>query len=173
MNFIPRELRPKKKKNWSLICGLLLIVILLLGLFSYTISYFVKERFYLAELTERVNALKARVTKIEQMKDEISEIEQIISEIEKIKINEISKLEILKELTQIIPEEMWLTRFSYSEKKGVKEINLSGYANAASEIIPILEESPLFENVKFKSSIVKDRSTGKEKFNVTAKVSKQ
>jgi len=67
---------------------------------------------------------------------------------------------------------MWLTRFSYSEKKGKRQIDLSGFANAASEIIPILEESEFFEDVKFKSSIVKDKSTGKEKFNLKATVSK-
>jgi general secretion pathway protein L len=171
VNFIPKELRPKKKKNWSLIFGSALIVLLLLGLFSYAISFFAKERFYLAELTERVNVLKGRVEKIEQMKDEIGAIEQTINAIEKVKEDEISKLELLKELTQIIPEEMWLTRFSYSEKKGVRSVDISGFADAASELIPILEESPLLENVKFKSSIVKDRSTDKEKFNVTATVS--
>ena len=91
--------------------------------------------------------------------------------VEKIKVGDISKLKILKELTQIIPEEMWLTRFSYSEKKGERKVDLSGYAEAASEIIPILEESELFEDVKFKSSIVKDKKSDKEKFNVTATVS--
>ena len=171
VNFIPHELRPKKKKNWSLICGVTLIAVLLLGLFSYTISFFAKERFYLAELTERVNALKGRVTTIEQMKDDIAAMEQTIKAVEKVKVDEISKLELLKELTQIIPEEMWLTRFSYTEKRGEREIALSGFATAASELIPILEESDLFEDVKFKSSIVKDRSTDKEKFNVTATVS--
>jgi len=173
VNFIPRELRPKKKKNWSLICGVSLIVLLLLGLSSYTISFFVKERFYLAELTGRVNALKGRVNKIEQMKEEIAEIEKTISSVEKIKVDETSKLDLLKELTEIIPEEMWLTRFSYSENKGEREIDLSGFANAASEIIPLLEESKFFEDVKFKSSIVKDKRTEKEKFNLKATVSKE
>ena len=171
VNFIPRELRPKKKKNWSLIFGTALIAILLLGLFSFAISYFAKERFYLAELTERVNALKGRVNKIEQMKDEADAIEQTINSVETIKVDEISKLDLLKELTEIIPEEMWLTRFSYTKKKGEGSIDLSGFSNAASELIPILEESTFFEDVKFKSSIVKDRTTDKEKFNVTATVS--
>jgi general secretion pathway protein L len=173
VNFIPRELRPKKKKNWSLICGVSLIVLLLLGLSSYTISFFVKERFYFAELTGRVNALKGRVNEIEQMKEDIAEIEKTINSVEKIKVDETSKLELLKELTEIIPEEMWLTRFSYSEKKEERKIDLSGFANAASEIIPILEESKFFEDVKFKSSIVKDKRTDKEKFNVKATVSKE
>jgi len=171
INFIPRELRPKKKKNWNLICGVTVMVLLLLGVSSYTITFFVKERFYLSELSERVNALEGRVRGIERMQEEMAEIEVRMESLEKIKVDDISKLEILKELTQIIPEVMWSTRFSYNERKGKKEIELSGYADAASEIIPILEESELFEDVKFKSSIVKDKRSNKEKFNVTASVS--
>ena len=171
VNFIPRELRPKRKKNWSLICGVAVMVLFLLGISSFAISFFIKERIYLAELSERVDALKGRVSEIERMQGEIAGIENKMGSVEKIKVGDISKLKILKELTQIIPEEMWLTRFSYSEKKGERKVDLSGYAEAASEIIPILEESELFEDVKFKSSIVKDRKSDKEKFNVTATVS--
>jgi len=173
VNFIPGELRPKKKKNWSLICGVTVMVLFLLGISSSTISFFVKERIYLTELGERVNGLKGKVREIELMQDEIAKIEGKMESLEKIKLDDISKLEILKELTQIIPEEMWSTRFSYSEKKEKKEVELSGYADTASEIIPILEESKLFEDVKFKSSIVKDKRTNKEKFNVMATVSKE
>lgn len=171
VNFIPRELRPKKKKNWNLICGVTVMVLLLLGISSYTISFFVKERMYLSGLSGRVDALKERVKVIEQMQEEIAVIEGEMESLEKIKADDISKLEILKELTQIIPEEMWLTRFSYDERKEGKKIELSGYADVASEIIPILEESKLFEDVKFKSSIVKDKRSNKEKLNLTAVVS--
>jgi Tfp pilus assembly protein PilN len=171
VNFIPRELRPKKKKNWKLICGVSAMVLLLLGMSSCTISFFVKERMYLSGLSGRVDALKERVKVIEQMQEEIAVIESKMESLEKVKADDISKLDILKELTEIIPDEMWLTRFSYVERKGKKEIELSGYADTASEIIPILEESKLFENVKFKSSIVKDVKSNKERLNVTAVVS--
>jgi len=171
MNLIPRELRPKKKKNWNLILGVTLAVLLLLGIGSFTLAFFVKERMYFSGLTERVKALKGRVEEVEQMQKEIAAIESKIDSLEKIKADDTSKLQLLKELTQIIPEEMWLTQFSYQERKGKKEIDLSGYATAASELIPILEESKLFEDVKFKSSIVKDKESNKEKFNVTASVS--
>ena len=173
VNFIPQELRPRKKKNWSLIVGVMLIGLVFLGISSYAISFFVKERFYLAELTERVNALKGRVGEVEKMKEEMAAIEKKMESVEKIRGGERSKLELLRELTEIIPGDMWLTRFSYTDQKGKREIDLSGFANAASEIIPILEKSKYFEDVKFKSSIVKDRSTEKEKFNVTATVTRE
>ncbi len=173
VNFIPQELRPKKKKNWSLIAGVMLIGLVFLGISSYAISFFVKERFYLAELNERIGALKGRVAEVEQMKEEIGAIEQKIEVVEKIKAGERSKLELLRELTETIPADMWLTRFAYTDQKGKREIDLSGFANAASELIPLLEKSKYFEDVKFKSSIVKDRSTEKEKFNVTATVTRE
>jgi general secretion pathway protein L len=173
VNFIPLELRPKKKKNWSLIAGVMLIGLVFLGISSYAISFFVKERFYLAELNERIGALKGRVAEVEQMKEEIDAIEQKMEVVEKIKAGERSKLELLRELTETIPDDMWLTRFAYTDQKGKREIDLSGFANAASELIPILEKSKYFEDVKFKSSIVKDRSTEKEKFNVTATVTRE
>jgi Tfp pilus assembly protein PilN len=171
INFIPRELRPKRKKNWSLICGVTAVGLLLLGISSCTVSYFVRERIYLSGLSERVGALKGRVRGIEQMQEEIAEIKITMDTLERIKADDVSKLEILKELTQIIPESMWLTRFSYDEKKEKKKIEISGYADTASEIIPILEESALFEDVKFKSSIVKDKGKDKERLNVEAIVS--
>jgi len=173
VNFIPQELRPKKKKNWSLIAGVLLIGLVLLGVSSYAVSFFVKERFYLAELNERIGALKGRVAEVEKMKEEMAAIEKKIEGVEKIRTGESSKLELLRELTETIPDDVWLTRFSYTDQKGKREIDLSGFANAASEIIPILEKSKYFEDVKFKSSVVKDRSTEKEKFNVTATVSRE
>jgi general secretion pathway protein L len=173
VNFIPQELRPKKKKNWSLIAGVMLIGLVFLGISSYAISFFVKERFYLAELNERIGALKGRVAEVEQMKEDINAIEQKMEAVENIRAGERSKLELLRELTETIPDDMWLTRFAYTDQKGKREIDLSGFANAASELIPILEKSKYFEDVKFKSSIVKDRSTEKEKFNVTATVTRE
>jgi len=173
VNLIPRGMRPKKKKNWRLICGVTMMVLFLLGISSFTVSFFVKERMYLSGLSERVSALKVRVKEVEKMQEEIAGAEGTIESLEKIKGDDISKLKILKELTQIIPEEIWLTRFSYNERKGKKEIEISGYADTASEIIPILEESKFFEDVKFKSSIVKDRKSNKEKMNVMAVVSEK
>ena len=105
------------------------------------------------------------------MQEEIAEIESTVEALQKIKTDDISKLDILKELTLLIPEGMWLTRFSYDERKEKKKIEISGYADTASEIIPILEESELFEDVKFKSSIVKDKGKDKERLNVEAIVS--
>ncbi len=115
VNFIPQELRPKKKKNWSLIAGVVLLGLVLLGISSYAISFFVKERFYLAELTERVNALKGRVEEVEKMKEEIAAIEKKMESVEKIKVGESSKLELLRELTETSPrgyvvDPFWLYR---------------------------------------------------------------
>jgi len=63
----------------------------------------------------------------------------------------------------------WLSDFSYNAPG--KKIKLSGYAVSASKLIPILEESKLFENVKFTSPITTDKKSGKEKFRIEMTVS--
>ena len=74
-------------------------------------------------------------------------------------------LDVLRELTETIPETAWLTEFRLTDKG----IQLSGYAQSASELIPFLELSPLFEDVVFLSASTRDPRQGKERFHIGLK----
>ena len=78
--------------------------------------------------------------------------------------SDVGKLEVLRELTEIIPEDAWLTEFNYNS--GRREIRLSGYALSASQLLPVLEQSGLFENVRFTSPITTDQRLQKEQFRL-------
>jgi len=73
----------------------------------------------------------------------------------------VSILDVLKELSQKIPESAWVRGFEFSET-GVK---IQGEAGSASELIPLLEASPLFNGVAFLSTITKGRD-GKDRFRI-------
>jgi hypothetical protein len=70
-----------------------------------------------------------------------------------------------------MPMDGWLSDFSY--KVSDNKVKLSGYAVSASKLIPIFEESKLFENVKFTSPITTDRKSEKEKFRIEMTVSSE
>ena len=91
-------------------------------------------------------------------------IEESSVAVEKVRAEDPSKLKFLDELTLTIPMDSWLSDFTY--KTSNNKVNLSGYAISASKLIPILEESKLFENVKFTSPITTDKRSGKEKFRI-------
>ena len=48
---------------------------------------------------------------------------------------------------------MWIWNLKYTGK----EIEISGFADSASDLIPLLDRSPLFEKVEFMAPVTKER----------------
>lgn len=101
---------------------------------------------------------------VEARREELARNEKLYQAAMLIDSSDFAKLEILRELTEIIPEDSWLTEFNYHS--GRREIKLSGYALSASQLLPILEQSGLFENVRFTSPITTDQRLQKEQFRL-------
>ena len=72
-------------------------------------------------------------------------------------------LPVLRELTELLPGDAWLTTVSL-DAKGVE---LTGAASAASALIPLLENSPRLERVEFSSPVTRGRDN-KEQFRIRA-----
>jgi Tfp pilus assembly protein PilN len=68
----------------------------------------------------------------------------------------------LRELTEALPDTAWLQALSM-DREGVE---LTGQADAASQLIPLLEASRWLERVEFTSPVTKLQ--GKEQFRIRA-----
>ena len=86
----------------------------------------------------------------------------LVSTIDGLNASAIRPLPVLRELTELLPNDAWLTLVSL-EGKGVE---LTGQANAASALIPLLENSPRFERVEFASPVTRGRD--REQFRIQA-----
>jgi Tfp pilus assembly protein PilN len=71
-------------------------------------------------------------------------------------------LPLLRELTETLPGDAWLTNLSV-DRSGLE---LGGFANAASQLIPLLEASPTLERVEFTSPVTRGRD--REQFRLHA-----
>jgi Tfp pilus assembly protein PilN len=69
---------------------------------------------------------------------------------------------VLRELTEILPSDAWITYLAF-DAKGVE---LTGQAGAASNLIPLLENSPKLERVEFASPVTRGRD--REQFRIRA-----
>jgi len=72
-------------------------------------------------------------------------------------------LQILAEVTRVLPDNTWLLRFDVNGA----EIRLQGQSTAASELIQLLESSPLFQEAQFRSSVVQIPRSDRERFHVS------
>jgi len=76
--------------------------------------------------------------------------------------HEIPPLRIIEELTRLIPKDSWINQLSLRGRT----IELTGFAPRATELIPRLEASALFEKPQFRSAITLSPDGRSERFSV-------
>jgi general secretion pathway protein L len=130
-----------------------LIALALILSFTWGMGVYSGYRNALDVLRAEVKKRKPEVEAIEKLQKQRGELAQEVAEYEKITAGEFSKIEILKELTQILPSTVWIWNMKYS----AGEIEMSGFADSASDLIPLLDKSPLFEKVEFLAPVTKER----------------
>jgi general secretion pathway protein L len=171
LNLLPHDLRRKVRQVAKPLFFVLLALALVLagtwGIGGY--SYYRNE---LDRLRAEVRKKKPEVEAVEKLQKRRGELTREITELEKITSGEARRIEILKELTQILPPSVWI----WNLKCSGKDVEISGFADSASELIPILDKSPFFEKVEFSSPVTKERERKgnidkeRERFKIKMKV---
>jgi general secretion pathway protein L len=178
INFLPHGPEIERGKRGLSLAIILTGIVIFLGL-TIIVSGVSKDSFEMRDIEKKMASLKPEATAIEKIQVEIKKIEEKRMILDKVEENDLSKLDILAELTRVIPPEAWLVSLDYTEtqeqQKGAREANgkikreiiISGFATSASKLIPLMEDSPIFENVEFAGSITSGVD-GKERFRIKA-----
>ncbi len=170
LNLLPLEMRKKVRRIDKPLFFILVFLLLILSL-TWGIGIFFQYRNELNELTAEMRQRRPEVEKIEKLQKQRESMAKEISELDKIRSGEVPKIDILRELTQLLPNTVWIWNLKYNGK----EIEISGYADSASDLIPLLDKSPLFEKVEFLAPVTKEKQMRpegekeKERFRIKAK----
>jgi len=144
-----------------------LLGLLLIGAVAWGVSYPVKDEIRLRQLqkenqklTPSVEALRREETELQRARKEVSffaDFDQRKGEV----------LRVLDELSKTVPTNAYLSNLRYRSGN----LELQGSAENASALIPILERSPLFENVGFNAPSNRGRDN-RETFSLKADIEK-
>jgi general secretion pathway protein L len=152
LNLLPQEMRRKVRQIAKpLFFALLILAVVLAG--SWGLGVYSYYRTDLDRLRAEVKKKKPEVEAVEKLQKRRGELVKEITELEKIASGEARRIDILRELTQILPPTVW----TWNVKCSGKDVEISGFADSASELIPILDKSGLFEKVEFASPVTKER----------------
>jgi len=147
-----------------------LTVILLLSIAAMGILYMVTplkiEQKRLSEIDKQIMTRKEAVRKVENIKKEIGTISSEISTIRNFKENKPMALNILKELSSVLPKTAWLTRVRVTETT----VEIEGYASSATELIPKLEASRYFRKAEFASPTFRDPRMNADRFMIRMEI---
>ena len=160
INLLPSALR-KKPSKFKFYAMFGLASLTLLGTLAWGGGVFLQQQWTLDRLEGKIERLGSQLKKIERVSVEKNRIEDRINYLNSLRRGGRPVLNVLRELSERIPEDAWVNRFDFSEKG----VQIQGEATSVSELIPLLEASPMFGDVAFLSAITKIRD-GKERFRI-------
>jgi len=161
LDLIPAGRRPRRltRAQWATMGTLAATVILGVSALLYP-GY--RAGRYLTSVNRQIEALTPQVRAVERVQQDLERKRKLLTNIMTLEASAPRPLPVLRELTEVIPSEAWLTSLSL-DTKGVE---LTGQAAAASTLIPLLENSPRLEKVEFSSPVTRGRD--KEQFRIKA-----
>jgi general secretion pathway protein L len=78
-------------------------------------------------------------------------------------------LEILDELTQIVPDDTWISQYEVKNN----DIHIHGQSLSSASLLPLIESSELFSNAQFRSPVTQNRQTNTERFHLSANIKQE
>ncbi len=112
---------------------------------------------------QQIAALKAEAREIQTRQSKSETARLNAEDLVRNKQEAITVTETLEELTRLLPDEAWLTKLIVSGGK----LQLVGFASAADQILPMIEDSRLFSSPTFSAPVRLDAKTQKERFRIS------
>jgi general secretion pathway protein L len=160
-NFVPLAERKKQPRGAVYLCAILAAAVLISGAILFTTPY-VRAKSEYGRLQGEIADISNQVKLVEKKRARITELQKRLEPLTNQKKQNL--LALMKELTQLIPEDSWLTQLDVEEDS----VRIRGESENAHALIVLLEKSPLFKQVAFSSPVVKRR--GKDIFYIEMKI---
>jgi general secretion pathway protein L len=148
-NLLPQALRPKKKRTNLKTSIVLAGIAAILAIGAVTSHSFFKAR-RLETLEKELKEIQVKAAPLEKIDREQEEVKLYVDLLAGIQSKNPRKLPLLEQLTQILPPHTWVTEIIFAKN----EIKVKGVSAKASDLVPILEQSPYFKSTQFNGSIV-------------------
>jgi len=160
----PRRPDKRRRLNWILAAGCVLLVVLVLA------QWLGNRRAALAKMQDEVDAMRTRATQSEQLRAQLTAAVAASQFLVKRKAENPPPLAVLDELTRRMPATAWLDAMTLDDSGG---LDIKGEADKAAALVDKLGGSKVFGEPKLQGVIQPDPATGKERFELTARVKQQ
>jgi Tfp pilus assembly protein PilN len=165
LNLLPSAMR-RQQKRWAYIPTVVLGLAVIGLIAALAFHDLFQRQTLIRELDNQSSVLKSPVARVQDVRAQAEGLEKKVNYFDGILRQRDMNLEVLMELTSILPPDTFLTM--YQNRGG--SIQISGRSGSASDLIPRLEKSPLLKDVTQKGTVFKDAQTGKDTFTFEMKL---
>ncbi len=165
LNLLPPERRIHQSR-WAYVPAAIFGVAIIVLLCALGFHRMAQDRILIRKLDQEILSLKVPVARVQSYRSQSEALEKKVKSVEELLNNRDMNLEVLRELSTILPPDTFLNSYRYQDGT----IQISGLSGSASELIPNLQKSPFLKDGVQKGNIYKDPPTGKERFGFKAKL---
>jgi Tfp pilus assembly protein PilN len=159
-NLLPPERRASHDRMQYLVPAILGILLVLALLAVFVIFPAVEQKRYREDLDRAARQLEPAAARAQAMERKIKEDGNRILLLDDIRRRPQADLEVLNELTRLLPPPVWTSSIEIYPDSVV----ISGEADQAAPLLKILDSSPLFQNSEFALSLTRGALT--EQFRI-------
>ena len=168
INLLPPEQRPKKGRAARHIQGFLWMLILL-SLCAAAMVPLWQQRTMVLALMPQVDTAQRQAEMAVNLRTELENTVTSSQFLLQKRLQNELVIELVNELTAILPDNTWVEQLVV---KG-NEVQVRGQSLAAASLVSLVEASDKFEKATFRSPVVQDRRTGRDRFFLTAQIRKK
>lgn len=165
VNLLPPEKRQKPYKRYRLFNLALTLLLLLLVVANLILPVWQKNTL-LEQLESELDVYKAKASQVAVLRERVTSARDQDRFLEEKKLNAKSVLDILLELTMLLPDDTWVGNLEVNKDS----VHIQGQSTASATLIPILETSRLFQNVTFRSPVTRSKKNDMERFHISAEL---
>lgn len=151
--------RNTSSNKWLLIAVAVLFV--LTGLTPIMMNYI-----QINKLSSELKSMEGTVKKVKQLQSEYQTMQEQVGYLVSIKDRNPSIIEMLNLLTKVIPDHTYVQRLSLESG----QLSMQGVSASASELIGIIDQTGLFDDIRFAAPVTQSGGDGLERYSITANI---
>ena len=163
LNLLPEAMRyhivkQQVRVNWAIAAGAAFLLV-----FVMAQSLWLREH-QLESIGDAIENVRAEAMAVQQIRKQIEDAGEAAGFLQGRKIDNGYKVEMLAELTRVLPENTYLDRLSLH----ADTIQMQGKSDNAQSLIELVNNSPYFTNASFRGPTRLDSRSRKEIFDLSA-----
>lgn len=166
VNLLPVSRRQQKSAATRTL-NLALSVLTAVLLFSAVALPLLNKHFATRNLESRIDVASGAAEVARRLRIEVDHLNTSTRFLAEKKKSTPLALEIISELTRILPDDTWVNRLDLKDH----EVQIQGQSLAAAALIPLIESSPMLSNARFRSPVTKIPRAEEELFHLSAEFS--
>jgi Tfp pilus assembly protein PilN len=169
LNLLPSESRVRQKR-WAYIPTIILGICIAGALIGLAFRNMVQQQILIRNLDQEIKTLDAPANRVKDLRNKAMNLEKRIGSVEEVLYRRDQNLDLLRELTNLLPTDTFLTM--YRNQDCTIQMRGNSPPTSTSDLMGKLEKSPLLRDISTSAGMYRDPQTGKDVFNFTAKCEK-